>query len=396
MRAPAEGGLRVLGVAAKRTGRAIDSSGLTFVGTVYLSDPLRPEVKKAVATCKRAGIEVAVITGDHKGTATKVASELKIGRGEVLTGQEISALSDDQLCEKVKKVRVFARVLPEHKVRIVNAFKKNGHIVAMTGDGVNDAPALKAADIGCAMGKTGTEVAKSAADMVLSDDNFATIVEAVREGRIIYRNIKNAIHFLISSNIGEILVMLLGILMGFGAPLYPIELLWVNLITDSLPALALGMDFSGDGVMENKPVDPKKGFFSDGLGADILFEGCLIGALSLAAYSFGRFSVGGGEAAARTMAFCTLSLSQLVHAFDVRTKKSVFKEKNHNPYLFLAAALGVILQCSVCVIEPLASVFRTTFLSAKEWIATALFSLCPLAVSELSKIDKGSKREYNL
>lgn len=392
----AEGGLRVLGVAAKRTGRAIDSSGLTFVGTVYLSDPLRPEVKKAVATCKRAGIEVAVITGDHKGTATKVASELKIGRGEVLTGQEISALSDDQLCEKVKKVRVFARVLPEHKVRIVNAFKKNGHIVAMTGDGVNDAPALKAADIGCAMGKTGTEVAKSAADMVLSDDNFATIVEAVREGRIIYRNIKNAIHFLISSNIGEILVMLLGILMGFGAPLYPIELLWVNLITDSLPALALGMDFSGDGVMENKPVDPKKGFFSDGLGADILFEGCLIGALSLAAYSFGRFSVGGGEAAARTMAFCTLSLSQLVHAFDVRTNKSVFKEKNHNPYLFLAAALGVILQCSVCVIEPLASVFRTTFLSAKEWIATALFSLCPLAVSELSKIDKGSKREYNL
>ncbi len=389
-------GLRIIGVAAKRSSRAIEESGFTFVGTVNLSDPLRPEVKSAVAVCKRAGIGVAIITGDHSATAKKIASELKIGHGEVLTGQEISRMTDSELSEAAKKVRIFARVLPAHKVRIVNAFKKNGHIVAMTGDGVNDAPALKAADIGCAMGKSGTDVAKSAADMVLSDDNFATIVDAVREGRIIYKNIKNAIHFLISSNIGEILVMLLGILMGFGAPLYPIELLWVNLITDSLPAIALGTDKSDSGVMAKKPVDPKKGFFSDGLGADILIEGCLIGALSLAAYSYGRFTLGGGEAAARTMAFCTLSISQLVHAFDVRTPESVFKSKEHNPFLFLAAALGLILQCSVCVIPPLAKVFKTCPLTLTQWCMTALFSLCPLIVSELSKIDKGAKREYNL
>lgn len=388
-------GLRIIGTAAKRSGRAIEESGFTFTGTVNLSDPLRPEVKKAVAVCKKAGIGVAIITGDHSETAKKIASELKIG-GEALTGREISAMSDSELAERVKKVRVFARVLPEHKVKIVNAFKKNGHIVAMTGDGVNDAPALKAADIGCAMGKSGTDVAKSAADMVLSDDNFATIVDAVREGRIIYKNIKNAIHFLISSNIGEILVMLLGILMGFGAPLYPIELLWVNLITDSLPAIALGTDKSDLGVMTEKPVDPKKGFFSDGLGADILIEGCLIGALSLAAYSFGRFTVGGGETAARTMAFCTLSISQLVHAFDVRTPSSVFKSREHNPFLFGAAFLGLLLQCSVCVIPPLAKIFKTCPLSFDQWCMTALFSLCPLIVSELSKIDKGSKREYNL
>lgn len=379
-------GLRVISVAAKRSGASPDTAGLSYIGSFYLYDPLRPEAKKAVKTCIVAGIEVAMITGDHKDTAIFIAKELGIDKGGVLTGREISSMTQDELKERVKRVRVFARVLPEHKVRIVKAYQSLGHIVAMTGDGVNDAPALKSADIGCAMGKSGTDAARQASDMVLTDDNFATIVSAVREGRIIYKNIKKAAHFLISSNIGEILLMLLGILSGLGAPLLPIQLLWVNLITDSLPAIALGMDRTDDSVMSNRPTNPKESIFSGGVFADILLEGCLIGAVSLAAYCFGRFSIGGGETAARTMAFCTLSISQLIHAFDVRSEKSVFLAKNHNPWLFLAFFSGLFLQCAVCVFPSLATVFSTTPLGIHEILAVALFSLVPFLVSELQKL----------
>ncbi len=391
----AEKGLRVIGVAASLSSKAVKENGLCFLGALMLSDPLRPEAKKAVSECLRAGIEVVMITGDHKDTALYTARALGISDKEVVTGGQLIHMSDEELSERVRTVRVFARVLPEHKVRIVKAFKSRGHIVAMTGDGVNDAPALKAADIGCAMGKGGTDVARCASDMILTDDNFSTIVDAVHEGRIIFESIKKAIHFLVSSNIGEILLMLVGILRGFGAVLLPIQLLWVNLITDSLPAIALGMDRADDGVMLLPPKKPDEGFLSAGDGAQILLEGCLIGAVSLAAYSFGRFLPGGGELVARTMAFCTLSLSQIVHAFGIRSKKSVLRRKSRNPWLYAAAAVGLFLQCSVCVIPGLNAVFKTVPLSAAQWLATAFFSLVPFFTSELSKIDKRKKSVYN-
>lgn len=387
----AKKGLRVLSVAAKRSGPLPDESGLCYIGSLALSDPLRPEAKKAISSCKRAGIDVIMITGDHAETAKSIAAELKLKGTEVLTGSDISAMSDAELKKALRRVHVFARVLPEQKLRIVNALKSDGHIVAMTGDGVNDAPALKAADIGCAMGKSGTDVARSASDMVLTDDNFSTVVQAVREGRIIYKNIKKSIHFLISSNIGEILLMLVGMLSGLGAVLLPIQLLWVNLITDSLPAIALGMDKADSGIMSEKPQNPKKGFFSDGLGADILAEGLLIGAVSIAAYSFGRFSPGGGEGAGRTVAFCTLSISQLIHAFNVRNEKSVFKAESHNKWLIAAALLGIFMQCLVCISAPLTKIFKTVPLSAQQWLAVFLFSLVPLAAEELSKLTKEKK-----
>lgn len=389
--ASAKKGLRVLSVAAKRSGCFPDEAGLCYIGSLALSDPLRPEAKKAISSCKRAGINVIMITGDHAETAKSIAAELKLKSTETLTGAEIAAMSDEALKKALRRICVFARVLPEQKLRIVNALKADGHIVAMTGDGVNDAPALKAADIGCAMGKSGTDVARAASDMVLTDDNFSTVVQAVKEGRIIYKNIKKAIHFLISSNIGEILLMLAGMLSGLGAVLLPIQLLWVNLITDSLPAIALGMDRADSEIMNERPQNPKKGFFSDGLGADILAEGLLIGAVSIAAYSFGRFSLGGGEGVGRTIAFCTLSISQLVHAFNVRSEKSVFKAENHNKWLIAAAILGLFMQCLVCIIGPLTKIFKTVPLSARQWLAVFLFSLVPLAAEELSKLTKVRK-----
>lgn len=389
--ASAKKGLRVLSVAAVLSGNSPAESAFCYVGSVSLYDPLRPESKKAVLSCRNAGIKVIMITGDHEETAKSIAAELGLGKGGVLTGRELLSMDDSELKKSVRKVNVFARVLPEQKLKIVKALQSNGHIVAMTGDGVNDAPALKSADIGCAMGKSGTDVARAAADMILTDDNFSTVADAVREGRIIYQNIKKAIHFLISSNIGEILLMLLGMFLGYGAVLFPIQLLWVNLITDSLPAIALGMDKADDGVMKKKPQNPKKGFFSDGLAADIITEGCLIGAVSLAAYCFGRFSPGGGEAIGRTTAFCTLSISQLIHAFDVRSEESIFKVKTRNPHLIPAFFTGLFMQCSVCLIKPLISIFHTVPLSLEQWLAVFIFSFIPFIASELGKLTNKQK-----
>lgn len=364
---------------------------MTFVGAAALADPLRPEVAEAARSCRRAGITVIMLTGDHKETALSIARQLKLG-SEAITGAELSSMSDDELRRALTHVRVFARVLPEHKVRLVKMLQAMGHVVAMTGDGVNDAPAIAGADIGCAMGQGGTEVARQAADMILTDDNFATIVAAISEGRTLYDNIRKAVHFLLSCNIGEILVMLIGMLCTAHPPLLPLQLLWVNLITDSLPALALGMDEAEDDVMQ-RPPKARKRFFEEGEGSTMFLEGCLIGAVSLTAFASGRFSAGGGEAVARTMAFCTLSLSQLVHAFALRSDKSVFVHHKRNVILYLAFLLGATMQVITASVPVLMPLFRTVALSARQWMQVAAFSLVPLITSEGEKFIKARCKE---
>jgi len=361
---------------------------LIFVGLIGMIDPPRAEAANAVELCRRAGIKVVMITGDHSLTAKAIAKTLGIlGNKEVLSGAELARLSDHQLNKAINKYSVFARVTPEDKVRIVKAFQANREIVAMTGDGVNDAPALKMADIGCAMGKGGTEVAKGAADIVLTDDNFATIVEAVRQGRGIYDNIKRAIHFLLSSNIGEIISILGAFLMGLPSPLIAIQLLWVNLVTDSLPALALGTEATAKDIMQRKPIDPKKGIFSDGLVFYIITEGFMIGLLALCAFSIGRFiSPNNTLELPRTMAFCVLSLSQLVHSFNMRSDHSVFSiGVFSNKKLVLACLFCAFLQISVVMFAPLAAIFKTAQLSLNQWLIVAGLSLVPLLVCEVQK-----------
>lgn len=388
-------GYRVIAVAAKKKKEPDKAEeNLTFVGMVALSDPLRKEAMDAVKLCKRAGIRVIMITGDHKNTALSLAKELAIDKGGALTGEEIDKMGEEEFLTKLKKVSVFARVLPEHKVKIVKGLKSQGHIVAMTGDGVNDAPALSGADIGCAMGKTGTEVARSASDMVLTDDNFATIVEAVKEGRGLYRNIKSAIHFLLSSNIGEVFLMMLGFLMGKGAILYPVELLWVNLITDSLPAIALGMDKAENGIMNEKPKNPKKGFFADGLFGEIVLEGLLIGITAYTAYIYGNTKVGGGEMLGRTLAFCTLSISQLIHAFSVRSEGSIFLDKRKNKWLNFSFVTGILLQLLACSVPFMCKIFKTASLDFKMVMTVFIFSLIPLITMEISKLIKLTKKGF--
>ena len=299
------------------------------------------------------------------------------------------SMSQKELETKVKGISVFARVSPEHKVRIVKAFQSKGEIVAMTGDGVNDAPALRAADIGCAMGKSGTDVAKGAADMILADDNFSTIVSAIQEGRGIYDNIKKTIHFLLSCNIGEILTIFIGFLLHLPTPLLAIQLLWVNLVTDSLPALALGVEPIDPAVMERKPLQKKSGIFGGGAVYSILLEGCLIGALSLVAFTAGRLFFDPDPALpviGRTMAFAVLSLSQIVHTFNVRSEQSAFFVSGYKgSRLIPAALLCILLQCSVILFPALSTVFKTASLTFPQWMLVAGLSLIPLAVCEGEK-----------
>ncbi|MBQ5588785.1 MAG: cation-translocating P-type ATPase, partial [Anaerotignum sp.] len=325
--------LRVVAVAFREweeeplffTAEALEQD-LVFAGMAGMIDPPRPEAKEAVETCKKAGIRPVMITGDHALTAQAIAAQLGIYEtgDRIITGQELEQMKEAELSKAVENCTVFARVSPEHKVRIVKAFQKDGKVVAMTGDGVNDAPALKAADIGCAMGKNGTEVAKGAADMVLMDDNFATIVEAVREGRGIYDNIRKAVHFLLSSNIGEIITIFVAMVLGWATPLLPIQLLWVNLVTDSLPAIALGLDPVEKDSMERQPRKDTS-LFGGGMGSRIAVEGMMIGMLALIAFGIGHIYFDGGKEyiTGRTMAFAVLSLSQLVHAFNMRTEHSL-------------------------------------------------------------------------
>lgn len=393
----AERALRVLAV-AYRDVSALPSddreseSQLIFCGLIAMEDPPRPGVKEAVTQCKRAGILPVMITGDHAATALAIGQRLGIAESssQVMTGPELDRLDDGALSKKVFQYRVFARVSPEHKVKLVRAFQQRGMVVAMTGDGVNDAPALKAADIGCAMGKNGTEVAQSAADMVLTDDDFSTIVAAVREGRGIYQNIRKTVHFLLSCNIGEILVVFVAFLLRAPTPLLAIQLLWVNLVTDSFPALALGADPIQGDVMEQPPHKREEGVFSGGVGFAVAVEGCLVGALALLAYTIGRAFFDYDPAApaiGRTMAFCVLSLSQLVHSFNMRSEHSVLKlGLLSNRKLVAACGFCAILMVSVVLFPPLSALFQTTALTAFQWLIVAALSLCPLLVVEGEKL----------
>ena len=300
-----------------------------------------------------------------------------------MTGAQLDLLSDSELQKAVENCRVFARVTPEHKVRIVKAFRARGETVAMTGDGVNDAPALKAADIGCAMGKSGTDVAKNAADMILTDDNFATIVKAIEQGRGIYDNIKKAVHFLLGTNIGEIIAVFAASVLGFGAPLLPIQLLWVNLVTDSLPAIALGTEKNEADIMRRKPIPPSKGFFSDGLWLDIALEGAFVGVLTLLAHAIGNFVFGG---VGGTMAFCTLSFSEISHAINTRSSAPVIgKGFFSNKMMNLAVAVCTALQAGVVCLPNIAPFFGTVPLNGIQWAVVFALSSMPLLIGEITK-----------
>ena len=331
-----------------------------------------------------------MITGDHIVTARAIAKELGILRSKdrSLTGAQLDAMSQKELSRHIFEYTVFARVSPEHKVRIVKAFQSRGAVVAMTGDGINDAPALKAADIGCAMGVSGTDVAKGAADMILTDDNFSTIVAAVRQGRGIFENIKKTVHFLLSCNIGEIITVLAAFLMRLPTPLLAIQLLWVNLVTDSLPALALGVEPVDEDIMKKPPTDAKKSLFAGGMTYSIAIEGCFIGMISLLAFTIGRvfFDGAGAPAAGRTMAFAVLSCSQLIHAFNVRSEKSLFEIGIFGNLKMLYSFLVCLaLQVSVISIPALSAVFKTVPLNMVQWLVVAGLALSPLFIVEIEK-----------
>ena len=359
---------------------------LIFIGLIGMIDPPREGVKEAVATCKKAGIKTVMITGDHIITAKAIAKDLGILRGSDLavTGEELDKIPQSILQKNIMNYSVFARVTPEHKVRIVKAYQSTGAVVAMTGDGVNDAPALKNADIGIAMGKNGTDVAKNAADMVLTDDNFVTIVEAVKQGRNIFDNIKKAVHFLIATNIGEIVTIFLGLILGLKSPLLAIQLLWINLVTDSLPAIALGLEKPEADIMDKKPRDSKKGIFADGLWQRIITEGTMLGILTLVAFSVGNYlydiEVG------RTMAFVSLGLLELVHSFNIKSEETIFKVGLfENKYLLGAFILGALLQIVVVVIPSVAEVFKLVPLTQVQWMYTFGISILPLVIMEIQK-----------
>ncbi len=396
--------LRVLGAAYKEVDSIIApeemEKDLILIGIVGMIDPPRLEVKDSIREAQQAGITLIMITGDHKNTAVAIAKELGIAQSldQSITGSEIDEYTDEEFAENIKKYRVFSRVSPEHKVKIVRAFKAHGNIVSMTGDGVNDAPSLKFADIGVAMGITGTDVAKGAADMILTDDNFTTIVHAIEEGRNIYNNIKKAVIFLLSCNLGEVISIFVAILFDMPVPLIATQILWVNLITDALPALALGVDPGDHDVMKNKPRDPKESFFAHGAGFRAIVGGVLIGILTLAAFYFGLTEFGYNFFAeeipehvleyARTMAFVVLASSQLFYSLSLRSEsKSIFQIGIFsNIYLVGAIIVGLILQMSVIEIAPLAAMFKCVNLNANDWEMVFAFALMPLGVNEIEKL----------
>lgn len=391
----AESALRILAVAYKKSNvfsKDFSKYDFIFYGLAGLIDPPRPEVKEAVRVCKTAGIKPVIITGDHIETANAIAKKIGILEGlqKSISGEELNNLSENELAKKINDYSVFARVSPEHKVKIVKAFQKNGNVVAMTGDGVNDAPALKVADIGCAMGKTGTDAAKYASDMIITDDNFATIVEAVRHGRGMFENIRKTVHFLISTNIGEVMVVLLGFLMKIPPPLLAIHLLWINLVTDAFPALALGVDPIDKNIMKKPPLEPNKSLFSDGLGYNIVVEGLFIAAIGILSYSIGRafFDVDPYHPIiGQTMAFITLGLSQLMHSFNVQSRKSlVVTGILNNLSLVWSVLLCIFLEIITASVPTLTTFFKTAPLNSLQWLIVWLLSLSPLLISELEKI----------
>ncbi|GAA0121759.1 calcium-translocating P-type ATPase, SERCA-type [Clostridium faecium] len=406
--------LRVLGCAYKAIPSAnieIDNleNNLTFIGLVGMIDPPRLEVKDSIALCKKSGIKTIMITGDHKNTAFAIAKELEIANNidEVISGADLDKLSDEELSSKIDNLRVFARVSPEHKVKIVKAFKSKGNIVSMTGDGVNDAPSLKAADIGVSMGITGTDVAKGASDMILTDDNFSTIVSAIKEGRNIFNNIKKSVVFLISCNTGEIVSLFLAILLGWAAPLNATHILWVNLITDTFPALALGMDPGDKDVMNKKPRNPKSSIFK-GSVTSLVTNGILIGALTLIAFVYGAKTYGGADVSllampkkvlthAQTLAFTVLSGAQLIHSLNMRNDtKSIFQiGLFSNMYLIGAIILGFLLQLLVISITPIANLFGVYKLTISDWEFVFMLSIIPLIFNEFAKLIKRLRIKSN-
>ncbi len=386
--------LRVIAVGCKEIQTLPDEitpesleNGLTFVGLIGMIDPPREEAKAAVTTCIQAGIRTVMITGDHITTASAIARQLGILReGDfAMTGTELAALSDEELTANVRKYSVYARVSPEDKIRIVRAWQAQGEVVSMTGDGVNDAPALKQADIGCAMGITGTDVAKGAADMTLTDDNFATIVDAVKEGRGIYDNIRKAIQFLLGTNVGEVLAVFFAMIFWQETPLLAIQLLWLNLVTDGLPALALGVEPVEADVMDRKPRSKKEGLFAGGIGVRILLQGALFATLSLIAYGIGKGM--GGIAVGQTMAFLTLSTSQLFHVLNVRTTRSIFVSPlHHNKYMLGAILASFSLIAVIAFIPPIASIFQMVLLPASGYAIVVGLALVPIVVIEIEKL----------
>ena len=404
--------LRVLGVAFKDVDTEIApeemEKDLVVVGIVGMIDPPRIEVKDSIEEAKRAGITPIMITGDHKNTAVAIAKELGIATdiSQSLTGSEIDSIPDEKFAKEINNYRVFARVSPEHKVKIVRAFKKQGNIVSMTGDGVNDAPSLKSADIGVAMGITGTDVSKGASDMILTDDNFTTIVHAIEEGRNIYNNIKKTIMFLLSCNLGEVLCVFFATVFGWAMPLVPTQLLWVNLITDTLPAISLGMDPGDKDVMNRKPRDPKESFFAEGAGMRAIVGGVLIGILTLVAFYLGIIHSGdvpikeakdGTEIVTygRTMAFIVLTFSQLFYSLSMRNSKKTIFEVGFfgNMFLIVSIIISIILQVLLISIPPIAEMFKVTALDPSHWGMVIGLSLIPFAINEIIKVVTRGKSE---
>ncbi len=359
---------------------------LTFMGLVGMIDPPRPEAKAAVAVCRQAGIRPVMITGDHVITASAIARELGIlEEGDrAITGAQLDAMTDSELDANVESISVYARVSPENKIRIVKAWQRKDQVVSMTGDGVNDAPALKAADIGCAMGITGTDVAKGAADMTLTDDNFATIVDAVREGRGIYANIKKVVGFLLGTNIGEVITVFVAMLLWHKSPLLSMQLLWINLVTDSLPAVALGMEPVENDIMDAKPKPKNEGLFAHGFGIRIILQGIMFGVLSLIAFYVGETMTGQLEGG-QTLAFFVLALSQVVQAFNMRSEHSLFKIGFFTNSKLNLAALTSIILVAVVLFTPLAKLFGLILLPAKLYLIGLGLIFTPLVIMEVCK-----------
>ena len=388
-----ENALRVLAVAYKEIDAVSETptseeleNGLTFMGLVGMIDPPRPEAKEAVSVCRKAGIKPVMITGDHVVTASAIAKELGIlcDGDRAITGAELDAMTDSELDAQVENISVYARVSPENKIRIVKAWQRKGQVVSMTGDGVNDAPALKAADIGCAMGITGTDVAKGAADMTLTDDNFATIVDAVREGRGIYANIKKVVGFLLGTNIGEIITVFMAMLLWHKTPLLSMQLLWINLVTDSLPAIALGMEAVEPDVMDRKPKPKDEGIFAHGLGVRVILQGVMFAVLTLIGFKVGE-NVTGTLEGGQTLAFMVLALSQIVQAFNMRSDRSLFKIGPFTNRKLNWAVLASALLVALVLFTPVRTAFGLVKLPGKLYLFGLGLTLVPLLAMEISK-----------
>ena len=401
-KAMADRALRVL-AAAQRTYDVMPASceaanlehDLCFLGLAGMIDPVRPEVKAAIDECREAGIRPIMITGDHIDTAVAIARELGILTDgmKAVTGAQLSAMSDEEFDRQLSHIAVYARVQPEHKTRIVNAWRKAGYVTAMTGDGVNDAPSIKSADIGVGMGITGTDVTKNVADMVLADDNFATIVGAVEEGRRIYDNIRKAIQFLLSSNMSEVLSIFAATLLGFTV-LEPVHLLWINLVTDCFPALALGMEQAEPSIMRRRPRDAKAGIFAGGMGVDVAYQGLVISALTIAAFFIGHFMESGvWEIPANglspdgtTMAFVTMSMAEIFHSLNMRSQRgSIFRLHTRNKLMTFAAIGSLLATTLVCEVPFLAAAFGFTSVEVSEYLIALALAVCVIPIVELVK-----------